>query len=159
MPIRILLPLLFILVPFAEIYLLIEVGRVIDTIPTIFLIVFTGVLGALLLRHQGLFTVRQMQKSMARGEMPALAMVEGVLLIFSGALLLTPGFLTDTAGLLLLIPQVRKLLVMRLVSRLVPVPPEVASGGGGHSAHISTDREGHTIIEGEYKREDGEERS
>lgn len=158
MPIRILLPLLFILVPFAEIYLLIEVGRVIDTIPTIFLIVFTGVLGALLLRHQGLFTVRQMQKSMERGEMPALAMVEGVLLIFSGALLLTPGFLTDTAGLLLLIPPVRKLLVRKFISQLVPVPPGAGHGSSGHAGHFTTDREGHTIIEGEYRREDGKRR-
>lgn len=140
------LALLFIGIPLLEIYLFIEIGGAIGAVPSIFLVVFTGVLGALLLRHQGFYTLRKVQESMARGEIPALVMLEGVLLFASGLLLLTPGFFTDTLGFLLLIPQVRKLLVRRMLGLPWFRPPgggAPGSGGGGSR-----------VIDGEYRRED-----
>jgi UPF0716 protein FxsA len=148
------LPLVFILFPFIEIYLLIKVGREIDAIPTIFLIVFTGVLGALLLRHQGFFTLRQMQKSMDKGELPAMAMIEGVMLIFSGVLLLIPGFLTDIVGVLLLVPHVRKFLIQKFFQHQFPFAPGVVPGKSHEGRTFTSDKDGHTIIDGECRRED-----
>ena len=81
--------LLFLLVPLVEIYFLIKVGSLIGAIPTIALVVFTALLGAMLLRFQGWATVQRTRTTMARGELPALEMLEGVLLLFAGALLLT----------------------------------------------------------------------
>ena len=96
--------LLFLVVPIIEIYLLIQVGGYLGAGTTIFLVVFTAVLGAWLLRIQGFSTMRRVQNSVARGEIPAIEMLGGVLLLLSGALLLTPGFFTDTIGFLLLFP-------------------------------------------------------
>ena len=88
-----LLFLLFIIVPLTEIYLLIQVGGVIGALPTVLLVVFTAVLGAWLLRMQGVSTLRRVQSAMQHGQIPAIEMVEGMVLVVSGALLLTPGFL------------------------------------------------------------------
>ena len=78
------LAVLFIGIPLLEIYLFIVIGGAIGAIPSIFLVVFTGVLGALLIRHQGVYTLRKVQESMARGEIPALVMLEGLLIFVSG---------------------------------------------------------------------------
>ena len=109
--------LLFLVVPIIEIYLLIQVGGYLGAGTTIFLVVFTAVLGAWLLRIQGFSTMRRVQNSVARGEIPAIEMLGGVLLLLSGALLLTPGFFTDTIGFLLLFPVVRHGLVIWFLSR------------------------------------------
>ena len=82
-----LLFLLFLLVPLVEIYFLIKVGNLIGAIPTIALVVFTALLGAMLLRFQGLVTLTRCRQAVARGELPALEMLERVLLVFAGALL------------------------------------------------------------------------
>jgi UPF0716 protein FxsA len=139
--------LLFILVPLAEIYILIEVGSRIGTIPTVSLVVFTAVLGALLLRHQGLKTLQRVQATLGQGELPALEMMEGVALIIGGALLLTPGFVTDFIGFVCLIPPVRQLIIRRWMMRHVAV---AGSGQGVESAPPG----GCRTIEGEFKRED-----
>ena len=107
-----LLFLLFILVPLVEIYFLIQVGSVIGAIPTIGLVVFTALLGAMLLRFQGMTTLQRTRMSMAAGQVPALEMLEGVLLLFSGVLLLTPGFFTDAIGFAFLIPPLRQALIL-----------------------------------------------
>jgi len=104
MPIFRILFLLFLCIPLIEIYLLIQVGEIIGALPTIFMVVFTAVLGVALLRWQGLVTLTRMQAAMARGELPAVTMIEGVFLLVAGALLLTPGFFTDAIGFALLIP-------------------------------------------------------
>jgi len=113
---RILL-LLFLTIPMVEIYLLIKVGSIIGALPTVFLVVFTAVLGALLIRLQGFATMQRVQAMLARGEIPAIEMLEGVVLLVSGALLLTPGFFTDTLGFLCLIPALRRRLISWLLER------------------------------------------
>jgi UPF0716 protein FxsA len=133
-----------------EIYLLIKVGGIIGAAPTVFLVVFTAVLGAFLLRQQGLYTLNKVQLALARGELPTLAMLEGVVLILSGALLLTPGFFTDALGFLGLVPPLRQLLIRTLLTRGM-----VSAMGGAysqrHPPHPQADQ--HTL-EGEYRRED-----
>lgn len=140
---------IFIGIPLLEIYLFIVIGGAIGAIPSIFLVVFSGVLGALLIRHQGVYTLRRVQESMARGEVPALVMLEGMLIFVSGVLLLTPGFFTDSIGILLLIPPVRKLLVHRMLGLPWFRPP-----GGGPTGGSSGQGNGPRTIEGEFHRED-----
>jgi len=108
--VRVLL-LLFLVVPLAEIHLLIEVGSVVGAVATIGLVVLTAVVGAALMRMQGLATVFRARATMARGELPALELLEGALILIAGALLLTPGFITDAAGFACLVPAVRRRLI------------------------------------------------
>jgi UPF0716 protein FxsA len=107
---------LFLLVPLIEIYFLIQVGEVIGAGWTIFLVVATAVLGAGLLRMQGFNTLQRAQTSMAQGQLPAVEMLEGVALLCSGAMLLTPGFFTDAIGFILLVPVIRQALIKRVLS-------------------------------------------
>lgn len=99
--------LLFILVPAIELALLIEVGARIGTAATLAIIVMTGVVGAALARQQGLRTIGTIQGDLARGELPAGALVDGAILLAAGALLVTPGILTDAVGFLCLVPFTR----------------------------------------------------
>ncbi len=96
--------LLFILIPAAELALLIEIGKRIGTLATLALIVVTGVLGAALARHQGLGVVRAARAEAAAGRLPAAALVDGLIILLAGAVLITPGILTDIFGFLCLIP-------------------------------------------------------
>lgn len=107
--------LLFLVIPLVEIFFLIQVGQVIGAGWTIFLVVGTAVLGAFLLRLQGFQTLQRAQASMGRGELPAIEMLEGLCLLVSGAMLLTPGFVTDTLGFLLLVPLFRQLLIVQML--------------------------------------------
>ena len=113
------LAVLFLVVPIIEIYLLIQVGQVIGAGWTIFLVVLTAVVGVALLRVQGLSTLHRAQQKMRHNELPAREILEGMGLLVAGALLLTPGFFTDTIGFLLLFPPTRLLLVNAIVSRMV----------------------------------------
>jgi len=108
---------LFILVPLLEIWLIIKVGSQIGALSTIGLIVLTAVIGVALLRQQGLATLNKVQAQMQAGELPATGMLEGMLLFFAGALLLTPGFFTDTVGFVLLIPPLRRAIALWLLER------------------------------------------
>ena len=103
--------LLFIVVPVAEIMLLIDIGGAIGPFRTILIVIFTAILGAYLVRQQGFATLYKVQEEMNAGRVPALQMAEGVLLLFAGAVLLTPGFITDAVGFTLLIPAVRRTLI------------------------------------------------
>lgn len=107
--------LLFLLVPIAEIYVLIEVGEVIGAGWTILFVIGTAILGAWLVRLQGLITMQRAQQSIRRGETPALEMLEGMALFISGFLLLIPGFVTDAVGFLLLVPALRRTFLLRLI--------------------------------------------
>ena len=102
--------LLFILVPAVELILLIKLGGIIGLFPTVGIIVLTGFLGAALTRMQGLAVLRRMQQEMAAGQMPAGSIMDGVIILIAGALLLTPGFLTDIVGFSCLIPGVRSVI-------------------------------------------------
>jgi UPF0716 protein FxsA len=110
---------LFLVVPFVEIYLLVEIGARIGAPWTIFLVVLTAIAGAWLVRIQGLATWRRFQASLARNELPATALAEGLCLLIAGALLLTPGFFTDAAGFACLIPQLRRGLIKYFLQRNV----------------------------------------
>ncbi len=99
--------LLLTIVPAVELYLLIAAGSRIGVLPTVGVILLTGVVGASLARREGLRTLAEAQKLMEKGQVPADAMLEGLLILAAGVVLLTPGFLTDFMGFLLLLPPVR----------------------------------------------------
>ncbi len=99
--------LLFVIVPAIELALLIQVGIHLGTWPTLALIVFTGIVGAYLARMQGLAVLTRAQEQMSRGELPAGSLVDGVMILVAGALLMTPGILTDAVGFSLLVPALR----------------------------------------------------
>jgi UPF0716 protein FxsA len=97
-----------------ELYLLIMLGSRIGAMPTIGLIVFTGVLGATLARQQGLSVLSKIQREMASGRPPTQELVQGALIVVGGIVLLTPGIITDIFGFSLLIPSIRKALCRTL---------------------------------------------
>ena len=107
--------LLFISVPLLELWLLIEVGSGIGGLSTIALCLFTAALGGLLIRWQGMSTLIDAQKRMAHGEAPVDHGLHGVMIAFSGVLLFTPGFITDSIGFLLLFPPFRRLIINRML--------------------------------------------
>lgn len=146
-----LLFILFLLVPLIEIYLLIQIGSVLGAGWTVFLVVATAVLGAGLLRWQGFNTLQRAQSSMAHGEIPAIAMLEGVALLLSGGLLLTPGFFTDVIGFLLLVPALRQGVIKYALKR----SSFIMHGQAGYSANQYN---GSTIIEGEIVEPDEDNR-
>ncbi|MCU0304052.1 MAG: FxsA family protein [Thermoanaerobaculales bacterium] len=107
--------LLFTVVPLVELALLVQLGRVIGLAPTVAIVLLTGITGAALARWQGLATLRRVQAELAEGRMPAGALVDGLLILVAGAMLLTPGLITDAAGFVLLIPPSRAALRRALV--------------------------------------------
>jgi UPF0716 protein FxsA len=100
---------IFIFVPLMELYILIEAGEIIGLWPTISLILLTGIAGAWLARSQGIEILRRIQDETARGQMPAITLIDGALVLVGGLLLLTPGFFTDTIGFSFLVPLSRDL--------------------------------------------------
>ncbi len=114
---------LFIVVPIAELYVLIQIGQAIGVLPTIALLILDSVLGAALMRSQGRAAWMRFNRALAEGRVPGREVLDGALVIFGGALLLTPGFLSDILGLLLLLPPtraiVRTILVRRFAGRIV----------------------------------------
>jgi UPF0716 protein FxsA len=126
---------LFIVVPIAELYVIIQVGEAIGVLPTIALLIADSVLGSMLMRSQGRSAWRRFNRAIEEGRIPAREVLDGVLVVFGGALLLTPGFLTDILGAVLLVPPtralVRKLAARRLVGRVVVSGPRRPRGGAG----------------------------
>jgi UPF0716 protein FxsA len=112
-----LLIVLFILVPIAELAVIIQVGQLIGVWWTIGLLIADSVLGGLLMRSQGRAAWRRFNAALAERRAPAREVLDGVLVIFGGALLLTPGFITDVFGLVFLLPPTRALLRRLLVRR------------------------------------------
>jgi UPF0716 protein FxsA len=112
----ILLVVLFIVVPIAELYVIVQVGQLIGIWPTLALLLADAVLGAMLLRHQGRGAWRRFNKALAERRFPGKEVVDGLLIVVGGTLLLTPGFLTDVFGILLLAPPTRAI-VRRLLRR------------------------------------------
>jgi UPF0716 protein FxsA len=110
--------LIFILVPLAELYVIIQVGNTIGLIPTLVLLLADAVLGSMLLRHQGRAAWVQFNRALAENRLPHKEVFDGILVIMGGALLLTPGFITDIFGLVLLIPPTRAI-VRSISSRIV----------------------------------------
>ncbi len=138
---------LFFLIPLIEIYLLIKVGSLIGALPTVFLVVFTAVLGAVLLRQQGFATLMRVQAMLARGQIPAIEVMEGAVLLVGGVLLLTPGFFTDAVGFICLIPALRRRLIIWAIRR------GVVTATGTGSGPASGDQ-GPRTLNGEYWKDD-----
>ena len=101
------LAVLFLVVPFVELFVLLQVGQAIGVLDTLGLLILVSVVGAWLVKREGLGVLRRAQERVAAGGVPGRELVDGVLILFAGALLLTPGFLTDVVAVLLLLPPVR----------------------------------------------------
>ncbi|WP_078414017.1 FxsA family protein [Priestia abyssalis] len=105
---RVLIPLL-IIVPAMEMWLLILSGKTVGPFPTFLLVILTGILGAYLAKKQGIAVLMQAREQLSYGELPGEAILDGICILFGGAVLLTPGFITDALGFFLLFPPTRKL--------------------------------------------------
>lgn len=134
---------LFVILPLIEIALFIQVGGAIGLIPTLLIVVATAVAGTWLMRRQGAMALADLQRSFTEFRDPTRPLAHGALILLAGALLVSPGFFTDTLGLLLLIPPVRDLLLRRMARRVRVVSsgfarPEPHRYGGGQ------------VIDGDY---------
>jgi UPF0716 protein FxsA len=130
--------LLLIVLPIAEIALLLKVGAGFGLANTLGFVIFTAVLGAYLVRQQGISTLIRVRQEADAGRMPATEMAEGVLLLISGAVLLTPGFITDAMGFALLIPVVRRSLIAWVAANSLKATANGSSSGFIFTAHRST---------------------
>ena len=148
---------LFIAIPILEMVVLIQVGQQIGALWTIVLVLLTAFIGINLLRYQGLSTLSRASWRMQSGQIPAQEMLEGILLAVGGALLLTPGFVTDTIGFLLLVPFTRQFFATRLMGRFKSFASANVTGGsfdaggfskGGFNTDINSDQ---SIIDGEFE--------
>jgi UPF0716 protein FxsA len=110
--------LIFTIVPLVELYILISLGRVIGVGATVVIVIATGALGAFLTRIEGLRVLRRLQDELAQGRVPTERLLDGLLILIAGAVLLTPGLLTDLLGFFLLAPPGRKV-VRRALSAAV----------------------------------------
>lgn len=147
--------LVFLIVPILEIYLLIKVGGIIGAVPTILAIIGTAALGAFLIRYQGISTFNRVQTNLQRGEIPAIEMFEGLILLICGALLLTPGFFTDAIGFIALIPAARRAFIVWALkhSNVIQTMKQSQHTYDSEGFHRQEHRE-NIVIEGEYKKED-----
>jgi UPF0716 protein FxsA len=126
----------FILVPIAELYVIIQIGGAIGIIPTLFLLVLDSILGTILLRTQGRSAWVAFNRALSENRVPAKEIIDGVLIILGGTLLLTPGFLTDIVGLVLLIPPTRAIVrafARRFVIGRFAMAPRAAMWGYGQT--------------------------
>jgi UPF0716 protein FxsA len=160
-------PVLFIVIPLLELYLIIEVGSRIGAMWTVFIVIMTAVIGIRLLRIQGVNTLMRAQQNMMQGAMPAMEMMEGIVLAVGGALLITPGFITDTLGFLCLMPATRRAMIKAFIARSGAMMGSFHCDVQGHqSGHQSNhtgshqpstgdgaERSGNTI-EGEFQHKD-----
>jgi len=110
--------LLFIVVPIIELFLLIELGKLVGTIPTISLIMITGFLGAFLVRRQGIQVMTRIRTELQGGQLPAESIFDGAVILVAGAFLMTPGVLTDIFGFLCLLPATRSMIKQLIWARL-----------------------------------------
>ena len=138
-------PWLLVVIPLLEIYLLIKVGQHIGAVPTVALVIVTAVLGINLIRYQGMSTFYRVQSMVKDGQLPALELLEGLVLLVAGAFLLTPGFVTDTLAFSALIPSLRRSVLRKLIERGVVATANNQQG---------QPRSGGQTIEGEFQRHD-----
>lgn len=142
-----------------EIYVLIKVGGFLGAWPTVALVVLTALVGSALVRSQGLQVLQQLQQRIARGESPGQELIEGFMLLVTGVLLVTPGFVTDFLGLLILQPGIRSMVAKYLLANIKL--NSTMSGGFYHSStgspfrdDLKNKKEDKNIIEGEFERKD-----
>lgn len=150
---------LFIVVPMAELLLLFEVAELIGGFTTLLLVITTAFIGITILKRQGLGTLRRADLRMRQGQLPAQEIVEGMLLAVAGAMLLTPGLITDVAGFTLLAPLSRRAIARRILrSGSAYFVGGFSSRGGFHGPGGGFEKgargkDGRTV-DGEYRRED-----
>jgi UPF0716 protein FxsA len=125
-----LLVILFIVVPVAELYVIIQVGQLIGVLPTLVLLLADAILGSMLLKHEGRGAWRRFNEALAARRFPGKEVADGILIVIGGTLLLTPGFLTDVFGLFLLIPPTRAI-ARRVLKRLTIGRFAVVGAGRG----------------------------
>jgi len=152
-PMRFLL-LLFIAMPIIEMWLLISVGAEIGALATIGLVLATALIGAGLLRHQGLQTLWSVQRKLAEGQMPAREIFSGIILAVSGALLLTPGFVTDALGFAALVPGLRDQLAVLIMRKIVVGGVSMSTANPTSEAHDRGADERDRVIDVEYTERD-----
>lgn len=141
----------FIAVPILEIAILIEVGSEIGVWQTIGLVILTAIVGTALLRQQGIATLRRAQQSLERNQFPVAEAADGVCLFLAGAFLLTPGFFTDTIGFMLLIPPLRRLMMLGAIRFLHARGTIDIRGGRPHGDGARYDRgNGGPTIDGDW---------
>lgn len=153
----------FIAVPIIEIALFIQVGGFLGFWPTIGLVLVTAFVGASLVRSQGIMTLMSVQQRLNQGEIPAQQILEGVLLAVAGVLLLTPGFMTDLMGMLVLLPTTRAMLAQYLMKKVV-VKGNFQSGFAQQNYQFysrgpfdnGADSHGGNTFDGEFERKDDE---
>src|SRR3979411_816449 len=139
-----LLVLIFIVLPIAELYVIIQVGQAIGAVPTIAILILDSLIGAWLWRHQGRAAWRRFNDALQEGRVPAREVLDGTLVIFGGALLITPGFISDVVGIILLLPPTRAIVRGTLVA-VFARRFEVATLGGaaaGAAARAARGRRG-----------------
>ncbi len=139
--------LIFVGVPAVELYFMVQVGAEIGAFSTVMLVLFTAALGGVLVRAQGFTTAMRVRESMGRGEVPAIEMMEGILLLIAGLSLLLPGFVTDALGFICLIPSARRGIVLWFLKRSNAIWP------ASSSVRPRSDSDPR-IIDAEYRRED-----
>ena len=101
------LALLFVVLPFVELYVIVQVAHVMGVLPTLAILLLVSIGGAWLVKREGFSVIRRAQARMNEGRVPGRELIDGMLILFAGVLLLTPGFITDGVGILLLLPPVR----------------------------------------------------
>lgn len=156
--------LLFILVPIVEIAVLLQVGSLIGGLNTLLLIIVTAVVGATLVKQQGMQNWMTMQAKLAQGQMPGLEMAGGLLIFLAGVFLITPGFVTDLVGLAFLLPPTRHAIARTMMKRMIVRSGSASSTqfhfrqrtthSGSRPGNAANDDEG-TVIDGEYSEQRG----
>lgn len=151
---RVVLILLFTALPLLELAVLIRVGEAIGLWQTVLLLIFGAIAGSLIIQIQGLTALRRTFEQLSRGEPPLEPMIDGALLCLAGGLLIIPGFLTDIAALVLLVPPIRHQIgrwAMHQVAGPGSVPPRAPPGPGQARPRDDRFQDG-IVIEGEYER-------
>jgi len=151
---------LFTTVSLLEIFVLVQVGGVLGALPTIMLVIITALIGSALVRSQGLQLVAQLQQRLAQGEMPGQQLIEGIMLIITGVLLVTPGFVTDLSGLLMLQPSIRATIAKAILANVNLSSINMSNGfsqshsgfSQPHSGFSKNNLDDSDVIEGEFER-------
>ncbi|KRW62703.1 FxsA family protein [Pseudomonas sp. TTU2014-080ASC] len=143
---------LFVLFPILELAVLIKVGSSIGVLPTLLLIIGSGILGAFLLRLAGVATAFRARERLARGEMPEEEMFDGLFMALGGGLLLLPGFISDIIGLICLLPFTRRFLIGKMRARAAEQAERQRAFFDDAAARSGQTRP--NVLEGEYERRD-----
>lgn len=154
------LPVLFIVIPFTELMILLKVGAAWGVFPTLALIITTAMVGYQLFKRQGLATWQRVNQKLSQGELPSKEMADGIVILLAGALMITPGLITDSIGLFCLIPVTRKL-ILTVIMRRFKDKVTVYSAHSYHTTNTSQESSNNRppndsgrTFEGDYQEQD-----